>query len=176
MFRLGAGELCSKLSPLRPPDLRQNVHPGEALRLAGEQKCLSVRLFRLSKQLRTHDQEDQQGVCVVEQKPNRQVLLQRLCRDPVFCLLWACPNSPHTVLDTVDAEGGLLLEKLMEVGRGWAPVQDPTHCQHVAWGKSHGRGGLPTVQKCQLLGCCAPCFLALGFCGRRELSLRGPDG
>ena len=31
----------------------------------------------------------------------------------MFCLLWACPASPHTVLDTVDAEGGLLLEKLM---------------------------------------------------------------
>lgn len=74
----------------------------------------------------------------------------------MFCLLWACPASPHTVLDTVDAEGGLLLEKLMEVGRRWAPEQDPTHCKHVAWGKSHGRGGLPTVQKCQLLGAVHP--------------------
>lgn len=60
------------------------------------------------------------------------------------------------MLDTVDAEGRLLLEKLMEVGRRWAPEQDPTHCKHVAWGKSHGRGGLPTVQKCQLLGAVHP--------------------
>ena len=80
MLRLGAGELCSESSPPRPPDVRQNAHAREALRLAREQKCVplcaSVQALQTA---RRHATRRPSRACVpLKQKPSHQVLLQRL--------------------------------------------------------------------------------------------------
>ena len=117
--------------------------------------CPCVRLSRLSKPLDDTQPGGPAGrVC----PSNRNQAIRFCCRDSEGTLCFVCCGlvlPPPTQCWTLwMLRGGHLLEKLIEVGRRWAPVQDPTYCQRVASGTSHGRGGLPTVQKCQLPGCC----------------------